>query len=126
MANKESVDGIAIDKDMSIINFVDVHGDHIQKLELANAATNAQLQNIEDEQTSQSQVIRSLERKYNQLFEEQMNKHEQIDKQLNEYEQELDRISEDLTFTMVALCILSVLLLITAIFLIVVINRVGL
>lgn len=126
MANKESVDGIAIDKDMSIINSVDVHGDHIQKLELANAATNAQLQNIEDEQTSQSQVIRSLERKYNQLFEEQMNKHEQIDKQLNEYEQELDRISEDLTFTMVALCILSVLLLITAIFLIVVINRVGL
>lgn len=126
MANKESVDGIAIDKDMSIINSVDVHSDHIQKLELANAATNAQLQNIEDEQTSQSQVIRSLERKYNQLFEEQMNKHEQIDKQLNEYEQELDRISEDLTFTMVALCILSVLLLITAIFLIVVINRVGL
>ena len=41
-------------------------------------------------------------------------------------DKELDRISEDLTFTMVALCIISVLLLITAIFLIFVINRVGL
>lgn len=41
------------------------------------------------------------------------------------FDKELDRISEDLTFTMVALCILSVLLLITAIFLIFVINRVG-
>ncbi|MFH7308607.1 hypothetical protein [Weissella paramesenteroides] len=41
-------------------------------------------------------------------------------------DKELDRISEDLTFTMVALCIIAVLLLITAIFLIFVINRVGL
>ena len=41
------------------------------------------------------------------------------------HDKDLDRISEDLTFTMVALCILSVLLLITAIFLIFVINRVG-
>lgn len=125
MANKESVDGIAIDKDMSIINSVDVHGDHIQKLELANAATNAQLQNIEDEQAAQFLFIRRLEREHKHLFAEQMNKHEQIDKQLNEYEQEFDRISEDLTFTMVALCIVAVLLLITAIFLIFVINRVG-
>lgn len=44
----------------------------------------------------------------------------------NKYDKELDRISEDLTFTMVALCIVAVLLLITAIFLIFVINRVGL
>ena len=42
------------------------------------------------------------------------------------FDKELDRISEDLTFTMVALCIVAVLLLITAIFLIFVINRVGL
>lgn len=41
------------------------------------------------------------------------------------FDKELDRISEDLTFTMVALCIVAVLLLITAIFLIFVINRVG-
>lgn len=41
-------------------------------------------------------------------------------------DKELNRISEDLTFTMVALCIISVLLLITAIFLIFVINKVGL
>ncbi len=41
-------------------------------------------------------------------------------------DKELNRISEDLTFTMVALCIVAVLLLITAIFLIFVINRVGL
>lgn len=42
------------------------------------------------------------------------------------FDKELDRISEDLTFTMAALCIVAVLLLITAIFLIFVINRVGL
>lgn len=41
------------------------------------------------------------------------------------HDKDLDRISEDLTFTMVALCIVAVLLLITAIFLIFVINRVG-
>lgn len=41
------------------------------------------------------------------------------------FDKELDRISEDLTFTMVALCIVAVLLLITAIFLMFVINRVG-
>lgn len=44
----------------------------------------------------------------------------------NKYDKELDRISEDLTFTIVALCIVAVLILITAIFLIFVINRVGL
>lgn len=126
MANKESVDGITIDKDMSVINSLDVHGDHIQKLELANAATNAQLQNIEDEQTAQFLFIRRLEREHKHLFAEQMNKHEQIDKQLNEYEQELDRISEDLTFSMIALLIVSILVLVTLIFLIFVINRVGL
>lgn len=42
------------------------------------------------------------------------------------FDKELDRISEDLTFTMVALCIVAVLILIIAIFLIFVINRVGL
>lgn len=41
------------------------------------------------------------------------------------FDKELDRISEDLTFTMVALCIVAVLLLIIAIFLIFVINWVG-
>ncbi|MGK4018622.1 hypothetical protein AB0Y21_10280 [Weissella paramesenteroides] len=50
----------------------------------------------------------------------------QIKKQQDIFDKELDRISEDLTFTMVALCIVAVLLLITAIFLIIVINRVGL
>lgn len=41
------------------------------------------------------------------------------------FDKELDRISEDLTFTMVALCTVAVLLLIIAIFLIFVINWVG-
>ena len=50
----------------------------------------------------------------------------QIKNQQAGFDKELDRISEDLTFTMVALCIVAVLLLITAIFLIFVINRVGL
>lgn len=49
-----------------------------------------------------------------------------IKNQQDGFDKELDRISEDLTFTMVALCIVAVLLLITAIFLIFVINRVGL
>jgi len=49
-----------------------------------------------------------------------------IKNQQADFDKELDRISEDLTFTMVALCIVAVLLLITAIFLIFVINRVGL
>jgi len=40
-------------------------------------------------------------------------------------DKELDRISEDLTFTMVALLTVSVILLVTIIFLIFVINRVG-
>ena len=48
-----------------------------------------------------------------------------IKNQQDGFDKELDRISEDLTFTMVALCIVAVLLLITAIFLIFVINRVG-
>lgn len=48
-----------------------------------------------------------------------------IKNQQSGFDKELDRISEDLTFTMVALCIVAVLLLITAIFLIFVINRVG-
>ena len=42
------------------------------------------------------------------------------------FDKELDRISEDLTFTMVALLIVSALLLVTIVFLILVINRVGL
>ena len=50
----------------------------------------------------------------------------EIKNQQASFDKELDRISEDLTFTMVALCIVAVLLLITAIFLIFVINRVGL
>ncbi|WEA53353.1 hypothetical protein PWO95_02010 [Weissella paramesenteroides] len=50
----------------------------------------------------------------------------QVKNQQAVFDKELDRISEDLTFTMVALCIVAVLLLITAIFLIFVINRVGL
>ena len=50
----------------------------------------------------------------------------QIKNQQDVFDKELDRISEDLTFIMVALCIVAVLLLITAIFLIFVINRVGL
>ena len=41
------------------------------------------------------------------------------------FDKELDRISEDLTFTMVALLTVSVILLVTIIFLIFVINRVG-
>ncbi|KAA8440445.1 hypothetical protein FKV75_03815 [Weissella paramesenteroides] len=49
----------------------------------------------------------------------------QIKNQQDVFDKELDRISEDLTFTMVALCIVAVLLLIAAIFLIFVINRVG-
>lgn len=49
----------------------------------------------------------------------------QIKNQQDVFDKELDRISEDLTFTMVALCIVAVLLLITAIFLIFVINWVG-
>ncbi len=49
----------------------------------------------------------------------------QIKNQQDVFDKELDRISEDLTFTMVALCIVAVLLLITAIFLIFVINCVG-
>lgn len=49
----------------------------------------------------------------------------QIKNQQDVFDKELDRISEDLTFTMVTLCIVAVLLLITAIFLIFVINWVG-
>lgn len=49
----------------------------------------------------------------------------QIKNQQDVFDKELDRISEDLTFTMVALCIVAVLLLIIAIFLIFVINWVG-
>ncbi|WP_419154647.1 hypothetical protein [Weissella bombi] len=126
MANKESVDGIAIDKDMSIINSVDVHGDHIQKLELANTAIDAHLKNIEDEQTAQFLFMKSLERKHRQLIEEQMEQYDHIDEQFNEYEQELYRISGDLTFSMIALLIVSTLVFITLVFLIFVINRIGL
>lgn len=49
----------------------------------------------------------------------------QIKNQQDVFDKEMDRISEDLTFTMVTLCIVAVLLLITAIFLIFVINWVG-
>lgn len=50
----------------------------------------------------------------------------QIKNQQDVFDKELDRISEDLTFTMVALLIVSALLLVTIVFLILVINRVGL
>lgn len=49
----------------------------------------------------------------------------QIKRQQGVFDKELDRISEDLTFTMIALLIVSALLLVTIIFLIFVINRVG-
>ena len=48
-----------------------------------------------------------------------------IKNQQADFDKELDRISEDLTFTMVALLTVSVILLVTIIFLIFVINRVG-
>ena len=49
----------------------------------------------------------------------------EIKNQQASFDKELDRISEDLTFTMVALLTVSVILLVTIIFLIFVINRVG-